>query len=252
MTVRRFFVEPSAVVGGAATLDAAERDHAVRVLRLAPGDEVELFDGAGREYSGRILEYGKHIVRVSVGEARPCAADPAGEQVRLLPGLPRLARVDWLVEKGTEAGLARFVPVLARRSPPEARRAAGRASRWRTIARQACRQCGRAQLPQIDPPVESGSVWPAWTGEKAGRAILDPKAPLLFGAWLEQRQGPEWVVAVGPEGGWDEEELRQASEAGFDRVGLGRRILRAETAGLVAVAAVHLLRGDLKAPPSRD
>ncbi len=128
MSLPRFYVDPASVSGGQARLAATERDHLVRVLRLGPGDEVVLFDGAGREYPGRVLETGRREAVVAVGEPRPAAADAARARVVLLQGLPRLARMDWLVEKATEAGVSTLVPVLARRSPPEARRAAGRST----------------------------------------------------------------------------------------------------------------------------
>lgn len=244
MSLPRFYVDPASVTGGQARLAAAERDHLVRVLRLGPGDEVVLFDGAGREYPGRVLETGRHEAVVAVGEPRPAAADAARARVVLLQGLPRLARMDWLVEKATEAGVSTLVPVLARRSPPEARRAAGRLERWRTIAREACRQCGRSALPEVEPPVESRQAWGKWSRESR-RAVLVPGARRGLRRWLEQAPGGEWVLAAGPEGGWEPLEIDQAREAGFEPVSLGPRTLRSETAGLVAVAAVQLLCGDL-------
>lgn len=248
----RFFVDPAAIAAGEAVLDRGERDHAVRVLRLAPGDQALLFDGKGLEYPARVVESSRKRVRFSVVASRPAAADPGRAKVALLQGLPRLSRMDWLVEKATEAGVSRILPLLARRSPPEARRAAGRLARWQMIAREACRQCGRARVPEIDPPIESEAGWRHLAAAPASRAILDPGARRVLGDWLAGSAGEEWALAVGPEGGWEEEELGRAREAGFEPVGLGPRVLRAETAGVVAVAAVQLLRGDLRGPePAR-
>ncbi len=245
MSLPRFYVHPGALAAGQAVLDAGERDHAVRVLRLKPGDEVVLFDGGGREYPARILKADRREVTLRVGEPRPAAGDPAARVV-LLQGLPRLARMDWLVEKATEAGVAALVPVVARRSPPEAARAASRLERWRTIAREACRQCGRSTLPRLEEPIPSEAAWSAWGGQ-AGRAILSPAAGLGLRAWLERGAASEWVMAVGPEGGWEDGELDSARRAGFEPTALGPRTLRAETAGVLAVAAVQLVRGDLGA-----
>lgn len=244
-------MDPRELSGGTARLAGPEREHAVRVLRLGPGDEVVLFDGSGREYPARIASVDRRSVVVDVGPGRPAAGEPALARVALLQAVPRLARMDWLVEKATEAGVAVLVPVLARRSPPEARRAAARLERWRTIAREACRQCGRSAIPRVEAPLDSTRAWEAWARAPGRRAVLDPCAPLALRAWLEAAPGPEWVLGVGPEGGWEEGEIEDARRWGFDPVALGPRTLRAETAGLLAVAAVQIVRGDLGGPSRR-
>jgi 16S rRNA (uracil1498-N3)-methyltransferase len=256
MSARRFFAEPGSIRGGEARLAAAERDHAVKVLRLAAGDEVVLFDGGGHEYPGRILECGAMDIRVRVGEPRACAGDPA-VRVTLLQALPRLSRFEWLVEKATEAGVSGVVPVLAQRSPPEARRARGRLERWCAIARESCRQCGRARLPELHEPLSSREAWDAWSKSAQPRAVLEPGAVEGLAQWLrrrsaDERASGEWVLAVGPEGGWDDHELESARNAGFEAVALGARVLRSETAGLVAVVAALMASGELGATPGVD
>jgi len=244
VTLPRFFVDPQAVLQGQARLSGPERDHLVRVLRLGAGDRVILFDGEGREYPACVRETARRYVLLEVGPARPGAAEPREARVVLLQGLPRLARVDWLIEKATEAGVATVVPIEARRSPPEARRAGARLERWRKIAREACRQCGRARVPEIHSPLTPSAAWSRWAAN--GRcAILHPQASAGLRDWLGKTPSREWVLAVGPEGGWDESELEGARAAGFESVGAGPRTLRAETAGVLAVAAVQLVCGDL-------
>jgi 16S rRNA (uracil1498-N3)-methyltransferase len=244
VTLPRFFVDPQTISQGQARLSGPERDHLVRVLRLGAGDRVILFDGVGREYPACVRETARRHVLLEVEAARPGAAEPIEARVVLLQGLPRLARIDWLVEKATEAGVAALVPVLARRSPPEARRAGARLERWRKIAREACRQCGRARVPEIHSPLIPSAAWSLWAA-KGRCAILHPRASTGLREWLGKAASREWVVAVGPEGGWDERELEQAHASGFEAVGAGPRTLRAETAGVLAVAAVQLMRGDL-------
>jgi len=252
MALPRFFVDPADIADGMARLAGPEREHAVRVLRLGPGEEAVLFDGKGFEYPARIVEVGRQAVRLSVGGRRACAGDPRRARVTLLQGVPRLARMDWLVEKVTEAGAAALVPVLAKRSPPEARRARGRLERWRTISREACRQCGRSALPDVLEPVEPASAWEVWGRAEGRRAILDPRASSGLRAWIDSSPSAAWVLAVGPEGGWDPEELEAARRAGFEPVAAGPRTLRAETAALVAVTAVQLAAGDLGLPPTPE
>jgi 16S rRNA (uracil1498-N3)-methyltransferase len=255
MSARRFFAEPASIRAGEALLGPAERDHASKVLRLAAGDEVVLFDGAGLEYRGWILECSRREVRVQVGEPRPCAADPR-VRVTLLQGLPRLARFEWLIEKATEAGVSGVVPVLARRSPPEAGRARGRLARWRAIAREACRQCGRSRLPVLEEPLPSCEAWERWSTGRPRRAVLDPGAGEGLPEWLrrsgaDERPSSEWVLAAGPEGGWDDTEIEAARAAGFEPVSLGARTLRSETAGLVAAVAALMAGGELGAGAHR-
>lgn len=244
MTLPRFFVDPQAVSAGEARLSGPERDHLVRVLRLGVGDPVILFDGQGQEYPARVRETARRHVRLEIGPPRLGSAEPRQSRVVLLQGLPRLARVDWLVEKATEAGVADLVPLVARHSPPEARRAGARLERWRKIAREACRQSGRARIPEIHASVPSCEAWRRWAG--TGRcALLHPQASRGLGEWLAASASRDWVLAVGPEGGWEPREVEEAGACGFDPVAAGPRILRAETAGMLAVAAVQLVRGDL-------
>lgn len=246
----RFYVEPQALSEGEARISGPERDHLMRVLRLGVGDRVVLFDGRGNEYPAHVRETARRYVRLEVGPSRHSNADPAQARVVLLQGLPKLARVDWLIEKATEAGVAEIVLVWARRSPPETRRAGARQERWEKIAREACRQCGRAQVPEIHPPLAASEAWSRWAG-KGRTALLHPQASRGFRDWLQEAASRDWVIAVGPEGGWEPGEEQQAGACGFEPVVAGPRTMRAETAGVLAVAGVQLVCGDLGESPAR-
>lgn len=245
----RFYVEPQALSEREARLSGPDRDHLVRVLRLGVGDQVVLFDGRGNEYPAHVLETAQRYVRLGIGASRRSSADPGQARVVLLQGLPRLAKVDWLIEKATEVGVTEIVPVRARRSPPETRRAGARLERWEKIAREACRQCGRAQVPEIHPPLASSEAWGRWA-DKGRRALLHPQASRGFRDWLQEAASRDWVIAVGPEGGWEPGEEQEAGARGFEPVAVGPRMLRAETAGILAVAGVQLVCGDLGASPA--
>jgi 16S rRNA (uracil1498-N3)-methyltransferase len=238
--VPRVFVPADRLTGAQVALEGEAYKHLVRVLRLGAGDEVVLFDGRGTEIEGRLVAVGGRQVTVALGERRP--VPPAGAVITLLQGLPRGERMDLIVQKATELGVRRIVPVLAERSvtrPP-----ASRSRRWRVIAEEAARQCGRADVPDVDEPM----ALPDALGRIAALAAR-------LALWEEERGRPlraqlsggpaETALLVGPEGGLAAGEVQVVRAAGFVTVGLGPRILRVETAALVAIALVQAAAGGL-------
>ena len=216
--------------------------HHVRVLRLAEGDSVVLFDGHGGEVRATLAFEGKSA-RALLGERSDREAELAG-RVTLLQGIPAGDKMDWIVEKAVELGVCRLQPVAARRSVTQlsASRLEKRMIHWQRIIAAASEQCGRNRLMLLDPPrtlVEALSL-PA----SDPRCRCDPAAPVDLATALSRTGAPVGVeLIVGPEGGWDEEELAIARRAGVDAVRFGSRVLRTETAGLALVAAVTALLG---------
>jgi 16S rRNA (uracil1498-N3)-methyltransferase len=196
------------------------------VLRLREGDRVRVFDGGGAEREA-ILSMpsgARAVVTLRLGEA----VEPLPEatvDTTLVCAFPKGARGDWLVEKATELGVARIVPVTAARSVM--RPGDGRLKRWRAIATQAAEQCGRAVVPEL------GGV----AAPDAVTLVADPGAPLSVVAALATRPASV-VVHIGPEGGWTDEERRRFEASGARLVGLGPRTLRVETAALAALVEV--------------
>lgn len=232
---RRFFFTPDSVQGETAVLPPDQAHHLRDVLRLGPGEEVEIFDGRGRGFAGKVI---RCLPEVVVGSLRPLETERPGPAVILAAALLKADRFEWLLEKATELGADLIVPLETRHGTvriPE-NRLQERLERWRRIVREACRQCRRLGAPEVRPPTGLGAfvaeakAWPdrllfheaaaaSWSGELAGA-------------------GPA-AVCVGPEGGWHESETAAAAEAGFRVLRLGPRILRAETAALAAVALVR-------------
>jgi 16S rRNA (uracil1498-N3)-methyltransferase len=247
MSRRRLFV-PAAESGGAGVvLTGDPHHHLARVLRARPGDLVTLFDGAGGEIDAEIVRVGTRATELTVTARRTAAAATTAPAVAitLLVAVPRGERIDLIVQKTTELGVGRIIPVLTARSVARPERGGARATRWRTIAREAARQCGRADVPEIDDALELSAALegalPArrlalWEGQAAGGRSL--RAALA---------GPATATAllVGPEGGFADDELAGVEAAGFVSVGLGPRILRVETAAIVAVALVQATAGGL-------
>lgn len=259
MRVPRFFCRPEDRSGDLLTLPEDESRHARRVLRLGPGDRIAVLDGTGVEYEA-VIEAGSSPaarpanrpgglrLTARVLSARSRAAEPS-LQVILLQGLPKGDKMDLIVQKATELGVSRIVPLQAVRSisRPEPERGPGKAARWQRIAQEAAKQAGRALAPTVEPPQtlmqalgrlpEACTVIVPWEGE-GRRTLAEAAAGLLPGGTV--------AVLIGPEGGLAEEEIEQAEAAGALTVTLGPRILRTETAGFVALACLLYATGNLE------
>lgn len=200
--------------------------HLGRVLRARAGDELRLGDGRGGTARATIAEVDRRGIRVDVADATrepppPCA-------LTLAFAVPRLQRVEWLLEHGTELGVARFQPIWTQRTRPTE----GRADRWERIVAAAAGQCDRAWLPAVEPACELGALL-ARTELPAARYVARPDGD----APAPAPPGPT-LLLVGPEGGFTAEEAAAIGSAGCRGIRLGRHILRTETAALVGAAAL--------------
>jgi 16S rRNA (uracil1498-N3)-methyltransferase len=219
--------------------DAAAR-HA-QVLRLQPGDALTLFDGRGGEWSASVLRMGRSEVEVSV-QAHHAVEREIALQVTLALGMPANERMDALVEKATELGVAAIQPLISERSVLRlsGERALKRCAHWQGIAVAASEQCGRTRVPRIEP-VRTLPEWLQQGGaaqEATARWLLafDEATPIA----AQQRPHASLLVLSGPEGGLSVAEQAAARRAGFDAVSLGERVLRADTAPLALLAYLGL------------
>lgn len=230
-----------------ACLSAADLHHLRDVLRLIPGEEIVLADGAGRQALARIASVSVDGAAFELVRDLPVAFIP---NVTLLQGLSRGPKMDLLVQKATEVGVTRIVPVVCARSFVRLSDAAasGRASRWRRIAAEAAKQSQRSVVPRVDDPVSLTEApdllaefdhvlvpWEDASGEGIGEALG------RLGAGSSGAVG----VVVGPEGGLEDAEVTRLTELGAVSVTLGGTVLRTETAGIVAVALVSYELGGL-------
>jgi len=243
MRVIRAFVEMPLASGAEITLPEAAAAHLTRVLRLGVGDACVLFNGDGHDYAARIISVGKREVRASVGEAaRVDRESPL--RTGLLQGVARGEKMDLILQKATELGIAEVRPLWSQRSEVklEGERAAKRLAHWRGVVAAACEQSGRATVPSVSAPVSLAATLDALPAGGL-RLLLDPDG--AFGARTLQLDAgtPVWL-AVGPEGGWSPEDRAQLHAAGFQGLRLGPRILRTETAGLAAIATLQAIGGD--------
>lgn len=239
----RLYVPHSLAPGAGLVLDPERSHYVSRVLRLRAGDDLVLFDGSGREHAGSVSSASREGVTVSVGAARECDVE-SPLAVRLIQGLSRGDRMDFVVQKATELGVQRITPVITEFSVVrlDAAKAEKRVEHWTRIARSACEQCGRNRIPAIDPPQPfPGVLGPEAAG--SARVVLHPGAA----GTLSSLQVPASRIEllVGPEGGLSDGEIEQATAAGYLACSFGSRVLRTETAAIAALAVLQARYGDL-------
>jgi 16S rRNA (uracil1498-N3)-methyltransferase len=245
MTGKRLIIDPGRVVGQRAVLDGPLYHHLRHVLRCEIGAALDLADGEGRRYLGRITAITEATIEVEILDRAEAPAEPA-PRLTLVYGLARGGRTDWTVQKSTELGLACFMPALCQRSVSRPR-TERKVERWREVARQAARQSHRGFVPEILPPRPLAAALEAAAARAELRLIATPEGgtPLTQHAPTLARPPAEVALAVGPEGGFTDDELSLARAAGFVPVTLGPSILRSETAAIVIVALASYLAGRL-------
>ena len=233
----RFFVN-GPITPPAAMLAGAEAHHLIHVLRAKPGLVVTLFDGGGAEYGAHVVRVGRSEVELAIDERREVDREL---RVRLILGisLPKQERQRWLVEKAVELGVAHLVPLLTRRTV--AQPSAEAIDRMRRVVIEASKQCGRNRLMEIAPgqsPTDFFQSCPAahprWLAHPGGLSLATAFSQVV------RPPAAEIALAIGPEGGFVDEEVAASARDGWQTVDLGARILRIETAacGLAAIAAL--------------
>lgn len=237
----RFYCPGPLSTGSELTLPASAAHH-VQVLRLGPGDEITLFNGAGGTFAARVAQVEKKRVTVTIG----AFADAELElpyAVTLAQGLPEALKMDWIIEKAVEIGVASIQPLSAQRCVVRlsADRAEKKHAHWQGIIVAASEQCGRNRLAQLAALADFGN----WVRQprEAPLLLLSPRTTTSLSDWARQLPPQNVVLAVGPEGGFTLAEEETALASGAQAVGMGPRVLRTETAGLAAVAALNGIWG---------
>ncbi len=238
MRLSRFFIDTPLSLGEH-SLPEAQAHYIGRVRRMGEGDELQLFDGSGSEFLGTLVEVGKKHVRIQLTESFAGQAD-SSLHIHLGQGLSRGERMDWAIQKATELGVNQITPIVSERCEVRLKeeRADKRLAHWRQIAISACEQCGRTTLPVIHPPLLLGE----WLKQAEAdlKLVLHPVADPL----ASHPKPGSLAFLIGPEGGLSDGEVEQAAKAGYLPARLGPRVLRTETAPVVALALAQQLWGD--------
>ena len=255
MRLTRVYVDAPVTAGKRVVVEGSAANHIARVLRLRSGDSLTVFDGSGGEFGARIEEFRKEAVVVAVEEHRPLDRE-SPLPLTLVQGISRGERMDWIIQKATELGASRIVPVFTKRSVVrlDEKQAERKLQHWRAIAVAACEQCGRNRIPDLAVPVDffdmlagdpSGRPDSAGRTDSAGstRLLLSPTGELRIDDLQDVGKGI--TVLIGPEGGLEDVEQEAAVTAGFKAVRLGPRVLRTETAAIAALTIIQRYFGDL-------
>lgn len=255
MRLTRVHIDAPLAAGMQLQLPADAGNHLLRVLRLRPGDGCVLFNGDGHDYHALLLDGDRRKAVVRIDQAVPVVNESPLRLV-LLQSIARGEKMDWILQKATELGVAQVLPVSSERSEVrlDAARADKRLQHWQSVVIAACEQSGRARVPQVAPILPLAEAL-AGLPPAAQRLLLDPDAagsvadlPVPSAGNVEAGVGggaeASMILAVGPEGGWSPRDREQLTGAGFTGLRMGPRILRTETAGLAAIAALQSRFGD--------
>lgn len=243
MRTIRSFIDAPLVIGATVDLGEQASAHLVRVLRRQVGDEVLLFNGDGHDYRARLVSVAKKAAVAEVVEQCTVARE-SPLAITLVQALARGEKMDWVLQKATELGVAVIAPVVSERTEVRlgAERAERRMAHWRGVIIAACEQSGRARVPALVEPRDLAVHAAGSRDENVLRLALDPDGELGL---VDLPDCSALELVVGPEGGLSERDLAMLRAAGYRGLRLGPRILRTETAGPAAIAALQALRGDL-------
>ena len=242
MKAPRIFIPQGLRPGDQLRLEGGPARH-IRVLRLRAGNPLVAFDGRGGEYAAELLAVDRRHVDIRVGAHREVETE-SPLPLTLIQAVSKGERMDWTLQKAVELGVKRLVPVFAERSVVNLGgvRLERRMGHWRGVVESACEQCGRNRLPELLPAERLAVAWQRFRGGQ--NLVLDTAGACRLGELgLDPHAGIN--LLIGPEGGLTGAELAAAREAGFRALLLGPRVLRTETAGIAALAALQSLWGDL-------
>ena len=238
----RIFLSPEDISSDIVTITGDQARHLALVLRAKPSDMISVLDGSGYEYECRIVSVHKKEIRAEVISKSPYSAE-SPVSITVVQGISKGERMDIAIQKSTELGAVRIVPVITERTQVKQTH---KVERWRKIALSAAEQSGRDKVPDIDEPVRLeeflGSIAPV----SAGIIFFEEKRERNLKEVLSGFKGTkEITVLIGPEGGFTREEVAAATEKGFTEASLGPRILRTETAPITALSIIQYELGDM-------
>ncbi|GAA0122187.1 MAG: 16S rRNA (uracil(1498)-N(3))-methyltransferase [Clostridium argentinense] len=245
--MHKFFVSKDNIIGNRCTIEGDDVKHIYKVLRLKEGEEISINNCEGKEYIGKLIDINKKEVQVEILKEIELNNE-SNIKVHLFQGMPKSTKMDLIVQKNTELGIRSITPVITERVVVKNDSDFKKVDRWNRIALEACKQSKRSLIPNIDTPIEFHElliklkdmdliVVPYENKEEYGIKKLTED--------LGNDEIKNIAIVIGPEGGFEEEEILKLEEAGAYIITLGPRILRTETAGFVALSLLMYELGDL-------
>jgi 16S rRNA (uracil1498-N3)-methyltransferase len=242
----RFYVPSPKIEKGKLKIEGQSVKHIRNVLRLKKGDEMTVFDGSGNEYGGTIVEESSSFVIVAIQEILPSKTESPLE-VTLAQSLLKGEKMDYLIQKATELGVKEIIPFFSSRSIPllEGSKRSAKLRRWMKIAIEASKQCGRGVVPVIQPIQEYSGLLRSASQDSLRLILWEREGARLREVLTNFKEKTKVFFMVGPEGGFSQEEVENAKQAGFFPISLGERILRSETVSLSLLSVLQYEWGDM-------
>ncbi len=247
--MHRFFVPGSWQIGDEVVLEEAQAHQISQVLRLRPQTPITLLDNRDWAYTITLTEVNKRQVRGRVTERTPATGEPT-TSLTLYQGLLKADKFEWVLQKGTEIGVACFVPLITERSVVQ-EVSTNKLARWQRILTEAAEQSGRGRVPQLLTPTPFASALTSLLPDTLALIPYEQEKATSLQTSLATSPSRHVALFIGPEGGWSEAEIRLAQASGVMPITLGPRILRAETAAVVAAALTLYERGELETRNSK-
>ena len=243
----RFFVNRDDIFPGHIIIGGDDVKHIKNVLRLKPGDEITLCDGRGTDYRAVIQEFGSSVISAGIKEAGPSPSEPAVEAT-LFQGIPKSDKMDFIIQKSVELGISRIVPVMNARTVVRFRDGKDmdkKTARWQRISLEAAKQCGRGIIPRVSVPLEFCEALELAADMDYSIIPYENCSGPGIRECLAKSEGSRVAYFVGPEGGFEEDEIDKACQKGVIPVTLGPRILRTETAAVTVLTILMYEKGDI-------
>jgi len=243
--MRRFYALPQNIADNQIIITDDQAQHITTVLRLQAGEKIIVCDGTGLEYTCSLLSVGKNCI-AEILSSEMSKSEPK-VSLTLFQGLPKGEKMDWIVQKCSELGIVNIVPVLTERCivKLDDKEAQKKQERWQKIALEACKQCGRARVPQVSAPASFKVALKMLKEYELTLVAYEEEQTNAVGQALDNFQGEKLAYFIGPEGGIDEQEHKALIENGSKSVTLGRRILRTETAAITMGAILLYQLGEM-------
>lgn len=237
----RFFVPPHQISKSSLTISGADVNQIKNVLRLQAGDKIEVLDGTGKVYSATIKNILKDEILCEISSSRSMGSEPS-LVITLIQSVPRESKMDFIIQKCTELGVSKIIPVISERTIIKLgeEKKDKRLARWRKIAKEAAEQSGRGKIPEITEVVNlSEALKQAKNHDLSIIPYEMEEDSSIKNILIKNKEIRSIMLAIGPEGGFSKEEVENAKKSGFRSVSLGKRILRTETAGMAALSMIN-------------